>query len=52
MTNDADVPAMRRLQPLAVVVARFHEIDGGTLGAVVSVQLFTTSAGNSGWCIR
>jgi hypothetical protein len=32
----------RRLRPVAAVVARFSEIDGGTLGAVVSVQLFTT----------
>ena len=32
----------RRLRPVAAVVARFTEIDGGTLGAVVSVQLFTT----------
>lgn len=56
MTSDAEVPAVRRrleeryrrlaedrrLQPVAAVVARFNEIDGGTLGAVVSVQLFTT----------
>jgi hypothetical protein len=32
----------RQLRPVAAIVARFGEIDGGTLGAVVSVQLFTT----------
>jgi hypothetical protein len=32
----------RRLRPVAAIVARFNEIDGGTLGAMVSVQLFTT----------
>ncbi len=33
---------MRQLRLVAAVIARFTEIDGGTLGAVVSVQLFTT----------
>ena len=32
----------RRLRPITAIVARFTEIDGGTLGAMVSVQLFTT----------
>jgi len=32
----------RRLRPVAAIVARFNEIDGGMLGAMVSVQLFTT----------
>lgn len=32
----------RRLRPLAAIAARFTEIEGGTLGAMVSVQLFTT----------
>ncbi|MGY4711050.1 hypothetical protein ACXDF8_16055 [Mycolicibacterium sp. CBM1] len=32
----------RRLAPVAALVARFTEIDGGTQGAVVSTQLFTT----------
>ncbi len=32
----------RRLKPVAAIVARFNEIDGGTLGAMVSVQFFTT----------
>jgi hypothetical protein len=32
----------RRLGPMTAVVARFNEIDGGTQGAVVSTQLFTT----------
>jgi hypothetical protein len=32
----------RRLAPFAALVARFTEIDGGTQGAVVSTQLFTT----------
>jgi hypothetical protein len=32
----------RRLKPLTAVVARYNEIDGGTQGAVVSTQLFTT----------
>jgi hypothetical protein len=32
----------RRLRPIAAIIARFTEIDGGTLGAMVSVQLFTT----------
>ena len=30
------------MRPVAAIVARFNEIDGGTLGALVSVQLFTT----------
>lgn len=56
MSEDAGSPAMRQrleeryrrlaemrqLRLVAAVVARFTEIDGGTLGAVVSVQLFTT----------
>lgn len=32
----------RRLKPVAAIIARFNEIDGGTLGAMVSVQFFTT----------
>lgn len=32
----------RRLRPVAAIAARFTEIEGGTLGAMVSVQLFTT----------
>src|ERR1700722_18670774 len=32
----------RQMRPVAAIVARFNEIDGGTLGALVSVQLFTT----------
>ena len=32
----------RQVRPFAAVVARFNEIDGGTLGALVSIQLFTT----------
>src|SRR5258706_11373633 len=32
----------RRVRPVAAIVARFNEIDGGMLGAMVSVQLFTT----------
>lgn len=32
----------RRLRPLAAIAARFTEIEGSTLGAMVSVQLFTT----------
>lgn len=32
----------RRLKPLSAIMARFNEIDGGTLAAMVSVQLFTT----------
>ena len=32
----------RQVRPVAAVVARFNEIDGGTLGVLVSVQLFTT----------
>ncbi|MUL74637.1 hypothetical protein [Mycolicibacterium sp. CBMA 226] len=56
MSDDADSPAMRerledryrqlvemrQLQTFVAVVDRFNEIDGGTLGTVVSVQLFTT----------
>jgi hypothetical protein len=56
MSDDADSPAMRerlenryrqlldmrQLRILVAVVDRFNEIDGGTLGTVVSVQLFTT----------
>ncbi|MUL64129.1 hypothetical protein BOO86_06595 [Mycobacterium sp. CBMA 234] len=56
MSDDADSPAMRQrvedryrqlaelrqLRPIVAVVNRFNEIDGGTLGTVVSVQLFTT----------
>ena len=33
--------ASRRLSPVAAVVARFKEIDGGTQGVLVSVQLVT-----------
>lgn len=32
----------RRLRPIAAIVARFAEIEGGALGTMVSVQLFTT----------
>jgi hypothetical protein len=32
----------RRLKPVSAIIARFNEIEGGTLGAMVSVQLFTT----------
>jgi hypothetical protein len=32
----------RRLRPVTAIVARFNEIDGGMLGAMVSVQFFTT----------
>ncbi len=32
----------RRLKPVAAIIARFNEIEGPTLGAMVSVQLFTT----------
>jgi hypothetical protein len=32
----------RKKRPAAAVAARFTEIDGATLGALVSVQLFTT----------
>lgn len=56
MSDDAESPAMRQrvedryrqlaemrqLRPIVAVVNRFNEIDGGTLGTVVSVQLFTT----------
>ncbi|MFL0287294.1 hypothetical protein ACJH6H_18715 [Mycobacterium sp. SMC-21] len=56
MSDGADSPAMRQrvedryrqlaelrqLRPIVAVVNRFTEIDGGTLGTVVSVQLFTT----------
>ena len=31
----------RALSPVAAVVSRFKEIDGGTQGALVSLQLFT-----------
>ena len=32
----------RRKRPIGALVARFDEIDGGTLGALVSLELFTT----------
>jgi hypothetical protein len=32
----------RQVRPVTAVIARFNEIDGATLGALVSVQLFTT----------
>ena len=32
----------RRVRPVGAIIARFNEIEGGTLGAMVSVQLFTT----------
>ena len=32
----------RKKSPVAAVAARFIEIDGGTLGGIVSVELFTT----------
>ncbi|MEZ0356732.1 hypothetical protein [Mycobacterium sp. SA01] len=32
----------RRLSPITALVARYNDIDGGTQGAVVSTQLFTT----------
>ena len=32
----------RRKGPVAAIVARFNEIDGGTLGILVSIELFTT----------
>jgi hypothetical protein len=32
----------RKIRPAAAVAARFIEIDGTTLGALVSIQLFTT----------
>jgi hypothetical protein len=32
----------RRVRPIAALVARFNDIDGGTQGALVSTQLFTT----------
>jgi hypothetical protein len=32
----------RKKRPAAAVAARFTEIDGGTLGGIVSVELFTT----------
>ena len=32
----------RQVRPVTAVIARFNEIDGGTLGALVSIQLFTT----------
>lgn len=34
--------ASRRLRPATATLARFREIDGSTLGILVSVQLFTT----------
>ena len=34
--------AARRIRPVAAIVTRFNEIDGSTLGILVSVQLFTT----------
>ena len=51
MSDDAESPAMRQrvedryrqlaemrqLRPIVAVVNRFNEIDGGTLGTVVSV---------------
>lgn len=30
------------MRPVTAIIARFNEIDGGLLGAMVSVQLFTT----------
>ena len=30
------------MRPAAAIVARFNEIDGGTLGILVSIELFTT----------
>ena len=32
----------RKIRPAAAVAARFLEIDGATMGALVSIQLFTT----------
>ncbi len=32
----------RRVRPIAALVARYREIEGGTQGALVSTQLFTT----------
>lgn len=32
----------RQVAPVAALISRFNEIDGGTRGAVVSTQLFTT----------
>jgi hypothetical protein len=32
----------RKMQPAAAVAGRFTEIDGGTLGGLVSIELFTT----------
>ena len=32
----------RKKRPAAAVAARFTEIDGATLGALVSIELFTT----------
>jgi uncharacterized BrkB/YihY/UPF0761 family membrane protein len=32
----------RKIRPFAALVGRFNEIDGGTQGALVSTQLFTT----------
>ena len=34
--------ATRRLRPAVAILQRFNEIDGGTLGILVSVLLFTT----------
>ena len=31
----------RKIRPAAAVAARFIEIDGATLGALVSIELFT-----------
>jgi hypothetical protein len=32
----------RKMQPAAAVAGRFTEIDGGTMGGLVSIELFTT----------
>lgn len=32
----------RQVRPVAAIIARFKEIDGFTLGVLVSVELFTT----------
>jgi hypothetical protein len=32
----------RKMRPATAIVARFNEIDGGTLGVLVSIELFTT----------
>ncbi|MCV7226655.1 hypothetical protein [Mycolicibacterium komossense] len=34
--------AARQVRPAAAIITRFNEIDGSTLGILVSVQLFTT----------